>query len=191
MLLINDKSSAYLRIWHHHSLQRVRRDPWLCEKCKVTVYVCKHVHFKQAGDTRIPLPRESLWTSQEIVDCKVGLCTSLRDCRWISITILYVSFTNSATVRRLAQVQLCNRLIDQSADNITGLKCAKECLILKYKYIQNPCFKRLKWPASLPQWQPCSQPCRLLLENTPADQWCATKRYVRFKLFFCSYLVLI
>ena len=32
----------------------------------------------QAGDTRIPLPRESLWTPQEIVDCKVGLCTSLR-----------------------------------------------------------------------------------------------------------------
>ena len=61
------------------------------------------------------------------------------DCRWISTTILYVSFTNSATVRRLEQVQLCNRLIDQSADNITGLKCAKECLILKYKYIQNPC----------------------------------------------------
>ena len=62
------------------------------------------------------------------------------DCRWISITILYVSFTNSATVQRLEQVQLCNRLIDQSADNITGLKCAKECLILKYKYIQNPWF---------------------------------------------------
>ena len=60
------------------------------------------------------------------------------DCRWISITILYVSFTNLATVGRLEQVQLCNRLIDQSADNITGLKCAKECLILKYKYIQNP-----------------------------------------------------
>ena len=56
----------------------------------------------------------------------------------ISITILCVSFTNSATVGRLEQVQLCNRLIDQSADNITGLKCAKECLILKYKYIQNP-----------------------------------------------------
>ena len=64
------------------------------------------------------------------------------DCRWISITILYVSFTNSATIRRLEQVQLCNRLIDQSADNITGLKCAKECLILKYKYIQNPWLHR-------------------------------------------------
>ena len=50
------------------------------------------------------------------------------DCRWISITILCVSFTNSATAGRLEQVQLCNRLIDQSADNITGLKCAKECL---------------------------------------------------------------
>ena len=52
------------------------------------------------------------------------------------------SFTNSArdsaTVGRLEQVQLCKRLIDQSVDNITGLKCAKECLILKYKYIQNP-----------------------------------------------------
>ena len=60
------------------------------------------------------------------------------NCRWISITILCVSFTNSATVRRLEQVQLCNRLIDQSADNIIGLKCAKECLILKYRYIQNP-----------------------------------------------------
>ena len=34
--------------------------------------------YSQAGDTRIPLPRESLWTPQEIVDCKVGLCTSLR-----------------------------------------------------------------------------------------------------------------
>ena len=32
----------------------------------------------QAGDTRIPLPRKSLWTPQKIVDCKVGLCTSLR-----------------------------------------------------------------------------------------------------------------
>ena len=56
------------------------------------------------------------------------------DCRWISITILCVSFTNSATVGRLEQVQLCNRLIDQSAYNIIGLKCVKECLILKYKY---------------------------------------------------------
>ena len=60
------------------------------------------------------------------------------DCRWASTTILCVSFTNSATVGRLKQVQLCNRLIDQSADNITGLKCAKKCLILKYKYVQNP-----------------------------------------------------
>ena len=32
----------------------------------------------QAGDTRIPLPHKSLWTPQKIVDCKVGLCTSLR-----------------------------------------------------------------------------------------------------------------
>ena len=55
------------------------------------------------------------------------------DCRWISTTKLCVSFTNSATLRRLEQVQLCNRLIDQSADNITGLKCAKECLIHRYR----------------------------------------------------------
>ena len=41
-------------------------------------------------------------------------------------------YKESATVGRLDQVQLCNRPIDQSADNITGLKCAKECLILKY-----------------------------------------------------------
>ena len=34
--------------------------------------------LNQAGDTRIPLPRKSLWTPQKIVDCKVGLCTSLR-----------------------------------------------------------------------------------------------------------------
>ena len=65
------------------------------------------------------------------------------DCRRISTTILCVSFTNSATVVRLKQVQLCNRLIDQSADNITGLKCAKKCLILKYKYIQNPWFYQI------------------------------------------------
>ena len=54
------------------------------------------------------------------------------DCRWMSITILCVSFTNSATVGSLEQVQLCNPRIDQSADNVTGLKCAKEPLILKY-----------------------------------------------------------
>ena len=34
--------------------------------------------YYQAGDTRIPLPRKPLWTPQKIVDCKVGLCTSLR-----------------------------------------------------------------------------------------------------------------
>ena len=67
------------------------------------------------------------------------------------LTILCVRFTNWATVGRLEQVQLCNRLIDQSADNITGLKCAKECLILKYKYIQNPCFYSLnEWPNDFP-----------------------------------------
>ena len=76
--------------------------------------------------------RKSLWTLQKWTLYKSA------DCPWISITILCVSFTNSATVGRLEQVQLCNRLIDQSTDNITGLKCAKECLILKYKYIQNP-----------------------------------------------------
>ena len=32
----------------------------------------------QAGDTRIPLPRKSLGHRQQIVNCKVGRCTSLR-----------------------------------------------------------------------------------------------------------------
>ena len=89
------------------------------------------------GDTCIPLPRKLLWTPQKIVDQSWTLYKSA-DCRWISITILCVSFTNSATVGRLEQVQLCNQLIDQSADKITDPKCAKECLILKYNYIQNP-----------------------------------------------------
>ena len=34
--------------------------------------------FSQAGDTRIPLPRKIAGTPTEIVDCKVGLCTSLQ-----------------------------------------------------------------------------------------------------------------
>ena len=47
----------------------LHQDPWL------------HImpgQYYQAGDTRIPLPRKPLWTPQKIVDCKVGLCTSLR-----------------------------------------------------------------------------------------------------------------
>ena len=52
------------------------------------------------------------------------------DCRWISIAILYVSFRNSATVGRLVQVQSCNRPVDQSTEDITSLKCAKESPIL-------------------------------------------------------------
>ena len=39
---------------------------------------CDSMKYDQAGDTRIPLPRKPLWTQQKIVDCKVGLCTSLR-----------------------------------------------------------------------------------------------------------------
>ena len=100
--------------------------------------------YYQAGDTCIPLPRKSLWTPTK--NCRLQSWTLYKsaDCRWISITILCVSFTNSATVSRLEQVQLCNRRIAQSADNITGLKCAKECLILKckYRYIQNPWYFR-------------------------------------------------
>ena len=92
----------------------------------------------QAGDTCIPLPRKFFVDTTK--NCRLQSWTLYKsaDCRWISITILYVSFTNSATLGRLKQVQLCNRLINQSADNITGLKCAKECVILKYKYIKNP-----------------------------------------------------
>ena len=43
---------------------------------QLTIHFC--CVWYQAGDTRIPLPRKSLWTPQKIVDCKVGLCTSLR-----------------------------------------------------------------------------------------------------------------
>ena len=97
--------------------------------------------YDQAGDTRITLPRKSVWTPQK--NCRLQSWTLYKsaDCRWISITKLCVSFTNSATVARLEQVQLCNRLIDQSADKITDLKCAKECLILKYIYPES-----LVWP---------------------------------------------
>ena len=41
-------------------------------------FVSLAAYPSQAGDTRIPLPRKSQWTPQKIVDCKVGLCTSLR-----------------------------------------------------------------------------------------------------------------
>ena len=61
-------------------------------------------HFRQAGDTRIPLPRKLLGHPQKIIDCKVGLCTSLQTVAEFSITILCVSFRNSATVVRLEQV---------------------------------------------------------------------------------------
>ena len=42
------------------------------------VRIAQAIGLRQAGGTRIPLPRKSLWTPQKIVDCKVGLCTSLR-----------------------------------------------------------------------------------------------------------------
>ena len=50
---------------------------YLCA-CVVRSRYIQHWSLYQAGDTRIPLPHESLWTPQKIVDCKVGLCTSLR-----------------------------------------------------------------------------------------------------------------
>ena len=98
-----------------------------------------HVIFSYRA-TLVYLYYVNLWGTHK--NCRLQSWTLYKsaDCRWISITILCVSFTNSATVDRLEQVQLCNRRIDQSADNITCLKCAKECLILKYKYIQNPWF---------------------------------------------------
>ena len=37
-----------------------------------------YTQYCQAGDTRIPLPRKLLGHPQKIVDCKVGLCISLR-----------------------------------------------------------------------------------------------------------------
>ena len=85
--------------------------------------------LSQAGDTRIY--HINRWDTHKKLLQSWTLYKSA-DCRWISVAILCVSFTNSATVGRLEQVQLCNRWIDQSADNITGLKWAKECLILNY-----------------------------------------------------------
>ena len=88
--------------------------------------------YYQAGDTRTPLPRKSLWTLTK--NCRLQSWTLYKsgNCRWISIAILCVSFTNSATVGRLElrleQVQLCNRQIDQSADNITSLNAQKSVL---------------------------------------------------------------
>ena len=129
MLTLNCSPSSIVKFFH------------ISEKYLIGLY--------QADDTRIPLPRKSLWTLQK--NCRLQSWTLYKsaDCRWISIAIPCVSFTNSATVERLEQVQLCNWLIDQSADNITGLKYAKECLILKYKHIQNPClyhvFLYCKW----------------------------------------------
>ena len=102
-------------------------------KVKISLQVVK---FPTNLITRLPFFPTMAFES---VDCKVGLCARL-SLNFYNNTC--VSFTNSATVRRLEQVQLCNWRTDQSADNIyiTGLKYAKECLILKYKYIQNP------WP---------------------------------------------
>ena len=115
---------------------------WYQVLCAFWIWILKYTGsvFYQADDSRISLPRKSLGHPQKICWLQSWTLYKSVDCRWISITILCVSFTNMATVDRLEQVQLCNRQIDQSADNITGLKCAKECLILKYKYIQNPWF---------------------------------------------------
>ena len=140
-----------------------------CTICKDYITICLSILYKTSLDIGFYLRPQTYWTPlvhcwfldlgvwssgwhsytfttwiavDTTRNCRLQSWTLHKsaDCRWISITILYVSFTNSATVRRREQVQLCNRLIDQSADNITGLKCAKECLILKYKYIQNPWF---------------------------------------------------
>ena len=51
------------------------------EPAALSIYAPLRRFLYEAGDTRIlariPLPRKSLWTQQKIVDCKVGLCTSL------------------------------------------------------------------------------------------------------------------
>ena len=60
--------------FNHQSLG-IRRKT---DKIKLTDFLPPSLIPCQAGDTRIPLPRKSLWTPQKIVDCKVGLCTSLQ-----------------------------------------------------------------------------------------------------------------
>ena len=121
--------------------QKTTRAWWLWFYEKNATHAVVYPGYRQASDTRIPLPRKSLGHPQKIVDLQSWTLYKSADCRWISITILCVSFTNSATVGRHKQVQLCNRRVGQSADNITGLKCANECLILTYKYIQNPWYR--------------------------------------------------
>ena len=106
-----------------------------CTKIQVLKQIWKKKHCKMILASGWHSYTFTTWIAVDTTrNCRLQSWTLHKsaDCRWISITILYESFTNSATVRRLEQVQLCNRLIDQSADNITGLKCAKECLILKY-----------------------------------------------------------
>ena len=118
-----------LKLWYLSSLEHAS----VIQK----LTILEHKNGLVLSNTRVPVSRT--W-SILFPNCRLHSWTLYKsaDCRWPSTTILCVSFTNSATVGRLEQVQLCNRLIDQSADNITGLKCAKECLIVKYKYIQNP-----------------------------------------------------
>ena len=130
MIWISDK---LIKQWKLSKLTLTELQPWSGTDASAMHLFVTSV-FNQAGDTRIPLPRKPLWTLQKNCRLQSWILYKSADCRWICITILCISFTNSATVGRLEQVQLRNRLIDQSADNITGLKCVKECLILKYKY---------------------------------------------------------
>ena len=92
-------------------------------------------------------PNQAGDTHKKNVDCKVGLVQvcALSPNFYNNYTLRkFYQFSDSwqtyfspfllpctwVTVGRLDQVQLCNRRIDQPADNITGFKCAKECFIL-------------------------------------------------------------
>ena len=54
-------------------------------------------------------------------------------CNFIDFHGFSVLFKFSVWFSVLKFHSVCNRRIDQSADNVTGLKCAKEIFILKYK----------------------------------------------------------
>ena len=111
--------------------------------CSLTLK--KMAGYSQAGDTRIPLPRKSLWTPQK--KCRLQSWTLYKSCG------LSLSFYNN-TLRKFLQIQrqsgdlnksnFAIGWLDQSAGQYHRPSNAqKECLILKYKYIQNPWYSYL------------------------------------------------
>ena len=68
----------------------------------------------------------NIWDTHKktVVEWKIGLCWGLlyESGNVAEFLKQCVSFRNSATVGRLLQVQSCNEQVDQSVDDMTGLK---------------------------------------------------------------------